>query len=103
MVMANECGPVSQAARRIDPMLAAVEAAGLENLEHRMYPEARHDLFNEVNRDEVTGHLIAWRSALPGVCSRSVANYSVASSGVICANSGERFCRNVPSKPIDHS
>ena len=25
-----------------------------------IYPEARHEVFNELNRDEVTGHLLDW-------------------------------------------
>ena len=25
-----------------------------------MYPEARHEVFNETNRDEVVGDLVAW-------------------------------------------
>jgi hypothetical protein len=27
---------------------------------HKFYPDARHELFNEPNRDEVTGNLIGW-------------------------------------------
>jgi alpha-beta hydrolase superfamily lysophospholipase len=27
---------------------------------HKFYPEARHELFNETNRDEVTADLIRW-------------------------------------------
>jgi alpha-beta hydrolase superfamily lysophospholipase len=26
----------------------------------RCYPEARHELLNEINRDEITRELIAW-------------------------------------------
>jgi alpha-beta hydrolase superfamily lysophospholipase len=60
LVIAGQRDPVSQAGRQIDPMLAAFRAAGLQDLEHRLYPDARHELFNETNRDEVTGHVIAW-------------------------------------------
>jgi alpha-beta hydrolase superfamily lysophospholipase len=59
-VIAGQRDPVSGAARQIEPMIAAYRAAGLEQIEYRIYPEARHELFNETNRDEVTLDLIAW-------------------------------------------
>jgi alpha-beta hydrolase superfamily lysophospholipase len=60
LVIAGRRDPVSQDGRRIEPMLAAYGAAGFEDVEHRIYPDARHELFNETNRDEVTTHMIAW-------------------------------------------
>ena len=41
-------------------LLAAYRAAGLKNVTHKVYPEARHECLNEINRDEVTRDLIAW-------------------------------------------
>ena len=35
-------------------------AAGFTDVEHRVYPGGRHEMFNETNREEVTGELIAW-------------------------------------------
>ena len=29
-------------------------------VEQHVYPEARHEVFNEINRDEVVGDLVAW-------------------------------------------
>ncbi|MCC5812091.1 MAG: alpha/beta hydrolase [Ectothiorhodospiraceae bacterium] len=38
----------------------------LTSLEHRFYPDARHELLNETNRDEVESDVLAWlKSALP--------------------------------------
>lgn len=34
--------------------------AGLTDVTLKTYPGARHEIFNEVNRDEVTGDVIAW-------------------------------------------
>ena len=34
--------------------------AGLTRVTHRFYPDAHHELVNEINRDEVTRDLIAW-------------------------------------------
>lgn len=36
------------------------ERSGLSDVELHVYPEARHELFHEVNRDEVIGDLLAW-------------------------------------------
>jgi len=41
-------------------LLAAYGKAGLTDVRHRFYPDARHELVNETNRDEVTKDLIAW-------------------------------------------
>ena len=35
-------------------------AMGLVDVVLEVYPEARHELFNELNRDEVTADLLAW-------------------------------------------
>jgi alpha-beta hydrolase superfamily lysophospholipase len=40
--------------------------AGLTDVTVRLYPEARHEVFNETNRDEVTADLVGWlRTHLP--------------------------------------
>jgi alpha-beta hydrolase superfamily lysophospholipase len=33
---------------------------------HRFYPDARHELVNETNRDEVTRDVIAWMESVVG-------------------------------------
>jgi alpha-beta hydrolase superfamily lysophospholipase len=35
-------------------------------VEQHIYPEARHEVFNEINRDEVVGDLLAWLDARVG-------------------------------------
>jgi alpha-beta hydrolase superfamily lysophospholipase len=49
---------------QIEPMLADLRAAGLQNPQYRCYPEARHKLFHETNRDEVTRDLIGWLDSI---------------------------------------
>jgi alpha-beta hydrolase superfamily lysophospholipase len=39
---------------------------GLE-VEQRMYPDARHEVFNEANRDEVVEDLVTWLRKCVGV------------------------------------
>jgi alpha-beta hydrolase superfamily lysophospholipase len=46
-------------------MLAQFRAAGL-NVESKFYPEARHELLNETNREEVTRDLTRWINQIVG-------------------------------------
>jgi alpha-beta hydrolase superfamily lysophospholipase len=50
------CGP--------DPggkkLAALFRARGVKRLKHHVYPEARHEVFREENRDEVVANLVKW-------------------------------------------
>ena len=59
-LIAGARDPVSGNTRQLGPWMADYRTAGLVNLTHKFYPEARHELFNEINRDEVTTDLIGW-------------------------------------------
>lgn len=59
-VIAGMRDPVSANTKGLEKLLAAYRRAGLERVTHHFYPNARHELFNETNRDEVTRDLIAW-------------------------------------------
>jgi alpha-beta hydrolase superfamily lysophospholipase len=50
-------GPAQAFARAL---IQSYEDAGLREIEHRVYTGARHELFNETNRDEVERDLIDW-------------------------------------------
>jgi alpha-beta hydrolase superfamily lysophospholipase len=55
--------PVGSSGRGVRWLVAAYRRAGLEDVTHRLYPEGRHEMLNEMNRDEVTRDLIAWLDA----------------------------------------
>ncbi|HKV94409.1 MAG TPA: alpha/beta hydrolase [Candidatus Angelobacter sp.] len=63
-VIAGGRDPVSGNTRQLKLWLEDYAAAGFSKLEHRFYPEARHELFNETNRDEVTADLLGWLKQL---------------------------------------
>ena len=63
LVISGAHDPVSEGTRMLIPMLEQYRKAGLKKAEHKFYPEARHELFNETNREEVTADLIAWLDA----------------------------------------
>jgi alpha-beta hydrolase superfamily lysophospholipase len=49
------------------PLLAErLKAVGLETVETRLYPGARHEIFNETNRDEVMEDVGAWLDSCLG-------------------------------------
>jgi len=59
LVMGGECDPVSEG-KRLKDLAHALRAAGSQNLQLNIYPQARHELFNESNRDEVTADVLNW-------------------------------------------
>ncbi len=59
-VIAGMRDPVGENTRSVVKLLDAYRSAGLERVTHRFYFEARHELFNELNRSEVTDDVLAW-------------------------------------------
>ncbi len=44
----------------LDRMIAAYRKRGLNQLDYKLYPGGRHEMFNETNREEVVADLITW-------------------------------------------
>ena len=51
--------PVHAEGANIERLVTAYRAAGL-SVEEKIYPEGRHEMLNEINRDEVFADLISW-------------------------------------------
>lgn len=49
--------------RGVELLARAYRKAGLSDVEVRVYPGARHEVYNETNRDEVVADLVAWLDA----------------------------------------
>lgn len=56
-IFSGERDPVGA---KLQGLIDSYKAAGLTRLTTRIYPDGRHEMLNEVNRDEVTTDLIAW-------------------------------------------
>jgi alpha-beta hydrolase superfamily lysophospholipase len=57
------CGgddPVGEMGKSPARLVDAYRANGVEDLELAIYPGARHEPLNEINREEVIGNLLAW-------------------------------------------
>ena len=59
LVMGGACDPVSEG-KRLEVLANALRTAGNRNVQLNIYPQARHELFNETHRDEVTADVIGW-------------------------------------------
>ncbi len=58
-VIAGTCDPVGGNTRSVVKLLDAYRSAGFERVTHRFYPEARHELFNELDSSEVKDDVLA--------------------------------------------
>ncbi|UFQ96464.1 alpha/beta hydrolase [Pseudomonas wenzhouensis] len=59
LVIGGSRDPVSDG-KRLGDLAGALREGGVRDVQLKIYPEARHELLNESNRDEVTTHLIDW-------------------------------------------
>jgi alpha-beta hydrolase superfamily lysophospholipase len=65
LVIAGEQDPAAGMGAHPTGLAAALRAAGVRT-ELRLYPDARHELLNETNRDDVTADVVGWLRA-PGL------------------------------------
>ncbi|MCU1646150.1 MAG: alpha/beta hydrolase [Nocardia sp.] len=59
-VMVGDRDPLNDGLRLSDRLVERYRQAGLTDLTYRVYAGARHEILNEINRDEVESDLIAW-------------------------------------------
>lgn len=52
--------PLNEGLAFSDLLVERYRRAGLTDITYRTYSGARHELFNEVNREEVVGDLLTW-------------------------------------------
>jgi alpha-beta hydrolase superfamily lysophospholipase len=60
LFITGEMDPVSQNAASVRELEQRWRDYGVADLTALYYPEARHELLNEINRDEVQADLLAW-------------------------------------------
>ena len=59
-LFAGDADPVNHKLEWLKPVAARYRAAAITNVSERYYPNARHEVMNETNREEVLGNLLAW-------------------------------------------
>ena len=70
LILSGHRDPVGGAeAGQVTALAESLRARGLP-VEQRVYPDARHEVFNETNRDEVTSDLLIWLDQRVGTPAR---------------------------------
>lgn len=59
-VFAGELDPVGEKGAGVRRLVATLRGAGMTNVTERLYPEGRHEMLNETNRDEVAADVVRW-------------------------------------------
>lgn len=52
--------PVGAETRSVLSLIELYKKAGIKDIEYKFYQDGRHEMLNEINRDEVTADLIDW-------------------------------------------
>lgn len=60
LVMSGDKDPVGAFGKSVRQLADAYRAAGLGDVTCTLYPDGRHEMLNELNRDEVTADVVAW-------------------------------------------
>ena len=65
-IAAGELDPVNGGLTLLTPLVDRLKEGGLTDVTVVTYPDARHEILNETNRDEVIGDLISWLDRVAG-------------------------------------
>jgi alpha-beta hydrolase superfamily lysophospholipase len=65
-IAVGDADPVNGGLALLNPLIDRYQAAGLTDITVHVYPGARHEIFNETNRDEVNSDLVGWISKVIG-------------------------------------
>lgn len=60
LILAGEKDPTSNMSKNLEILIKRYEKYGIKNITKKIYKDARHEVFNEINRDEVFQDLIEW-------------------------------------------
>ncbi len=60
LLLSGASDPVHDSLRGIRALSNALREVGIRKVTERIYPEGRHEMLNETNRDEVTRDLLDW-------------------------------------------
>jgi alpha-beta hydrolase superfamily lysophospholipase len=59
-VFAGDKDPINHGLEWLKPVAERYRAAGITNVSEKYYPDGRHEMLNETNRDEVMRDLVSW-------------------------------------------
>lgn len=59
-ILAGDRDPINNHLEWLKPLAQRYRAAGLTDVTEKYYPGGRHEILNEINRDEVLQDLLSW-------------------------------------------
>jgi alpha-beta hydrolase superfamily lysophospholipase len=59
-IVVGESDPVNAEMQLVYALVDRLHSAGLGNVTLQSYPEGRHEILNETNRDEVVDEIVTW-------------------------------------------
>ena len=59
-IFAGDKDPINHDLEWVKPLAERYRAAGIANISEKYYPQGRHEMLNETNRDEVMRDLVSW-------------------------------------------
>lgn len=60
LIASGDRDPVGGDGQLVEVLGQRYREAGIADVTVRLYPDARHEVFNETNRDEITADIVAW-------------------------------------------
>ena len=66
LLLAGDRDPVNRNLEGLTLLERRYRDAGIQRIDKQIYPDGRHEMLNEINRDEVTTNLIAWLNDIIG-------------------------------------
>lgn len=60
LLLSGALDPVGEQGRGVRRVYREFKRLGMRDVRLRLYPGARHELLNEINRDEVCRHILQW-------------------------------------------
>jgi alpha-beta hydrolase superfamily lysophospholipase len=62
-VMSGSRDPVGENTKSVQQLLDSYQRVGLQQVSHKFYPDGRHEMLNESNKEEVMADILAWLAA----------------------------------------
>lgn len=59
-IFSGDMDPVGMHGKGVRNLIDLYQKLGVEQLEYRLYPDGRHEMLHEINRDEVASHILEW-------------------------------------------
>ena len=63
LIASGDQDPVGDMGKGVEKVYQLFQDAGIQDLQCKLYPGARHEILNEINRQEIYGDLLNWMKA----------------------------------------